>query len=95
MSNSRKVVLFLPPYAGKILGPPLGLLSLAGSLREAGYAPHIIDGALDPDYRRNTVSYVQFHLLPSSNGTFLGKMNIPEYFLPEAGSVPADFSFLI
>jgi radical SAM superfamily enzyme YgiQ (UPF0313 family) len=42
--------LFLPPYAGKILGPPLGLLSLAGSLREAGYEPLIIDGALLPDY---------------------------------------------
>ena len=28
------------------MGPPLGLLSLAGSLREAGYEPLIIDGAL-------------------------------------------------
>ncbi len=46
----RKAVLFLPPYAGRILGPPLGLLSLAGSLREAGYEPRIIDGALLPDY---------------------------------------------
>lgn len=43
-------MLFLPPYAGKLLGPPLGLLSLAGSLREAGYEPLIIDGALDRDY---------------------------------------------
>src|SRR5437762_6829914 len=49
--RSRKVVLFLPPYAGKILGPPLGLLSLAASLREAGYEPRIIDGALNRDYR--------------------------------------------
>ena len=47
---SRNVVLFLPPYAGKLLGPPLGLLSLAGSLREAGYNPKIIDGALDRNY---------------------------------------------
>ncbi|HYL35550.1 MAG TPA: radical SAM protein [Bryobacteraceae bacterium] len=47
---SRDVVLFLPPYAGKLLGPPLGLLSLAGSLRAAGYNPRIIDGALDRDY---------------------------------------------
>ena len=45
-----RVVLFLPPYAGKLLGPPLGLLSLAGSLREAGYEPLIIDGALQSDY---------------------------------------------
>ena len=48
--TSRTVVLFLPPYAGKVLGPPLGLLSLAASLRAAGYEPRIIDGALDRDY---------------------------------------------
>ena len=51
MPNSRKVVLFLPPYSGKILGAPLGLLSLAGSIRKAGFEPRIIDGALDPHYR--------------------------------------------
>ena len=49
-AGSRKVVLFSPPYAGKVLGPPLGLLSLAASLRENGYEPSIIDGALDRDY---------------------------------------------
>src|SRR5437773_7642753 len=48
----RKVILFLPPYSGKILGPPLGLLSLAGSLRAARYQPCIIDGAINRDYRR-------------------------------------------
>jgi radical SAM superfamily enzyme YgiQ (UPF0313 family) len=47
---NRRVILFLPPYAGKVLGPPLGLLSLAASLRKAGYEPSIIDGALNPDY---------------------------------------------
>jgi radical SAM superfamily enzyme YgiQ (UPF0313 family) len=46
----RKVLLFLPPYSGKLLGPPLGLLSLAGSLRGAGYEPRIIDGALHRNY---------------------------------------------
>lgn len=50
MLTSRKVVLFLPPYAGKVLGPPLGLLSLAASLRENGYEPCIIDGALHHDH---------------------------------------------
>ncbi len=50
MLTSRKVVLLQPPYAGKVLGPPLGLLSLAASLRENGYEPCIVDGALDPDY---------------------------------------------
>jgi len=49
-TSSRKVVLFLPPYSGKVLGPPLSLLSLAGSLREAGYNPCIIDGALDQNF---------------------------------------------
>jgi radical SAM superfamily enzyme YgiQ (UPF0313 family) len=43
-------VLFLPPYSGVVLGPPLSLLSLAGSLREAGYAPCLIDGALDRNF---------------------------------------------
>ena len=50
LTGSRKVVLFSPPYSGKLLGPPLGLLSLAGSLREAGYEPRIIDGALDREF---------------------------------------------
>ena len=43
-------MLFLPPYSGKVLGPPLSLLSLAGSLREAGYVPCLIDGALDRNF---------------------------------------------
>jgi radical SAM superfamily enzyme YgiQ (UPF0313 family) len=48
--SRRKVLLFLPPYSGKLLGPPLGLLSLAAAVRNAGYEPQIIDGALHPDY---------------------------------------------
>jgi hypothetical protein len=59
MPLSRKVVLFLPPYSGKLLGAPLGLLSLAGSLRAAGFEPRIIDGALDPDYRRRIAEEIQ------------------------------------
>lgn len=50
LSAAKKVLLFLPPYTGKLLGPPLGLLSLAGSVRAAGYEPSIIDGALRPNY---------------------------------------------
>jgi radical SAM superfamily enzyme YgiQ (UPF0313 family) len=46
----RKVLLFLPPYDGQTFGPPLGLLSLAASLRLAGFEPKVIDGALHPDY---------------------------------------------
>jgi radical SAM superfamily enzyme YgiQ (UPF0313 family) len=52
MHSSRKVILFLPPYSGPLFGAPLGLLSLAGSLRRAGFKPRIIDGALDRDYQR-------------------------------------------
>lgn len=48
--NSRKVVLFSPPYQGKTFGPPLGLLSLASSIREAGFMPVVIDGAITPDF---------------------------------------------
>jgi radical SAM superfamily enzyme YgiQ (UPF0313 family) len=43
--RSRKVVLFSPPYQGKVFGPPLGLLSLAASIREEGFTPVIVDGA--------------------------------------------------
>src|ERR1700728_4515152 len=53
----RKVILFLPPYSGKLLGAPLGLLSLAGSLRAAGYIPQIIDGALDRDYMKTIAAH--------------------------------------
>jgi radical SAM superfamily enzyme YgiQ (UPF0313 family) len=49
-SGRGKVLLFLPPYEGKIFGPPLGLLSLAASLRLAGFEACIIDGALRSDY---------------------------------------------
>jgi anaerobic magnesium-protoporphyrin IX monomethyl ester cyclase len=59
MFRSRKVVLFLPPYSGKILGAPLGLLSLAGAIRQAGFEPRIIDGALDPDYRRRIAEEIK------------------------------------
>jgi anaerobic magnesium-protoporphyrin IX monomethyl ester cyclase len=47
---SRKVILFLPPYSGGLIGPPLSLLSLAAPLREAGFEPVIIDGALRSNY---------------------------------------------
>ncbi|HWF07092.1 MAG TPA: radical SAM protein [Bryobacteraceae bacterium] len=50
LTSSKKVVLFLPPYSGQLLGPPLGLLSLAASLRGNGYNPRIIDGALNRNY---------------------------------------------
>jgi anaerobic magnesium-protoporphyrin IX monomethyl ester cyclase len=46
-SERPRVVLFSPPYEGKVFGPPLGLLSLASSLRVAGFEPVIIDGAID------------------------------------------------
>ena len=47
----RKVLLYSPPYRGMALGPPAGLLSLAASLRDAGYVPRIIDGKIEADCR--------------------------------------------
>jgi radical SAM superfamily enzyme YgiQ (UPF0313 family) len=46
----RKVLLFSPPYQGRVFGPPLGLLSLAASIREEGFAPVIVDGATTPKF---------------------------------------------
>jgi radical SAM superfamily enzyme YgiQ (UPF0313 family) len=42
--------LFSPPYQGKVFGPPLGLLSLAASIREEGFTPVIVDGATTPNF---------------------------------------------
>jgi len=50
LNAGRRVLLFLPPYEGKVFGPPLGLLSLAAYLREHGYQPDIIDGAVHGDF---------------------------------------------
>lgn len=47
-----KVVLFYPPYAGQPLGPPLSLLSLASSLLQEGFQVSIVDGSIQPDFRR-------------------------------------------
>src|SRR5690349_4449410 len=47
----EKIVLFLPPYSGGLIGPPLSLLSLAAPLRTHGFDVRIIDGALQPDFR--------------------------------------------
>ena len=48
--RGRKVLLFSPPYQGKVFGPPLGLLSLASSIREEGFTPVIVDGAITPKF---------------------------------------------
>jgi anaerobic magnesium-protoporphyrin IX monomethyl ester cyclase len=48
--TTKKVVLFLPPYQGKPLGPSLSLLSLASPLRQEGFQISIIDGAIEPNF---------------------------------------------
>ncbi len=48
--HGRKVLLFCPPYQGKVFGPPLGLLSLAASIRQEGFIPVIVDGATTPEF---------------------------------------------
>ncbi|HWR14685.1 MAG TPA: radical SAM protein [Terriglobales bacterium] len=49
--STPKVVLFYPPYDGPPLSAPLCLLTLASSLRKAGFQPVIIDAAIDSNYR--------------------------------------------
>jgi anaerobic magnesium-protoporphyrin IX monomethyl ester cyclase len=50
--SAGKVVLFYPPYAGPPLGAPLSLLSVAGSLVEAGFQVRLSDNFIDPDFER-------------------------------------------
>jgi anaerobic magnesium-protoporphyrin IX monomethyl ester cyclase len=47
-----RVILFHPPYEGPPLGPPLSLLSLASPLADAGFRVSIVDGSLEPDFKR-------------------------------------------
>ncbi len=47
-----KVILFYPPYDGPPLSAPLCLLTLAATLREAGFEAVVIDAAIEPDYKR-------------------------------------------
>lgn len=49
---THKVVLFFPPYAGQPLGPPLNLLSLASPLLQEGFQVSIVDGSIQPDFKR-------------------------------------------
>src|SRR5581483_1854266 len=46
-----KVVLFYPAYDGPPLSAPLCLLSLAATLRAAGFTVVVIDAAIDPDHQ--------------------------------------------
>jgi anaerobic magnesium-protoporphyrin IX monomethyl ester cyclase len=54
-----KIVLFYPPYDGPPLGAPVCLLALASTLRDAGFAPVIIDAAIEPDYRNRVAHEVE------------------------------------
>ena len=49
-AEHRRFLLFSPPYEGRVFGPPLGPLSLASSLRQAGFEPVLIDGAVTPNF---------------------------------------------
>jgi anaerobic magnesium-protoporphyrin IX monomethyl ester cyclase len=48
--KTGKIVLFFPPYAGKPLSPPAGVLAIASPLLAAGHRVSIVDGSLDPDF---------------------------------------------
>jgi radical SAM superfamily enzyme YgiQ (UPF0313 family) len=56
---TNKVVLFYPPYAGQPLGPPLSLLSLASPLLQQGFQVSIVDGSIDPDFKRTVAQEIQ------------------------------------
>src|SRR5690349_14962107 len=71
--RSRRVVLFLPGYSGRTLGPPLGLLSLAGALRDSGYEPRVIDGSITRDTRR-TISEEIAGLVCFGHSLLTGRM---------------------
>jgi anaerobic magnesium-protoporphyrin IX monomethyl ester cyclase len=58
-AGSRRVLLFSPPYDGKVFGPPLGLLSLASSLRQENFEPIMIDGAVTPNFLNAIAREVQ------------------------------------
>ncbi len=47
-----KVVLFYPPYDGPPLSAPLCLLSLAGTLLDAGFDALVMDAGVTPDWPR-------------------------------------------
>ena len=51
-----KVVLFYPAYDGPPLSAPLCLLSLAATLRGAGFAVVVVDAAIDPWYERRILA---------------------------------------
>jgi len=56
---TSKVVLFFPPYAGQPLGPPLSLLSLASPLLQEGFQVSIVDGSIDPDFKRTVAQEIK------------------------------------
>jgi radical SAM superfamily enzyme YgiQ (UPF0313 family) len=51
-----KVILFYPAYDGPPLSAPLCLLSLAATLRSAGFRVVMIDAAIEPNYKRRILS---------------------------------------
>ncbi len=57
--SRKKVVLFFPPYTGKTLGPPLGLLSLAAVLERSGWETRLIDGMVEPTYLKQISADIQ------------------------------------
>jgi radical SAM superfamily enzyme YgiQ (UPF0313 family) len=54
-----KVILFYPLYEGPPLSAPLCLLSLAASLRQAGFDVVVIDAAIEPRYHERILREVK------------------------------------
>jgi radical SAM superfamily enzyme YgiQ (UPF0313 family) len=51
----KTIVLFFPPYAGKPLSPPAGVLAIASPLLAAGYRVTVVDGSVEHDFAEAVV----------------------------------------
>src|SRR5487761_956611 len=59
MSDSRKIVFFIPSFSSIEATAPLGLLAISTPLLRAGYDVRIIDSTITPDYRKRILDEVK------------------------------------
>lgn len=59
MSDSRKIVFFIPSFSSIEATAPLGLLAISTPLLRAGYDVRIIDSTITPDYKKRVLEEVK------------------------------------
>lgn len=59
MSQSKKIVFFIPSFSSIEATAPLGLLAISTPLLEAGYEIRIIDSTIAPDYKKRVLDEVK------------------------------------